>query len=610
MLLRGHLIHAESVHVGKRLMLGNEAIAQACLEAGVSVATTYPGTPSSEIGAVLEARKNETGMYFEISTNEKVALEVAAAAAVSGLRSLVFFKHVGLNVASDPFVSLGYNGVRAGMVVLTADDPSLHSSQNEQDSRYYARLALLPMFEPSTPAEAHRMVIQAYELSEKLGVPVIVRTSTRVNHARGVVNVGEPRQAKVKGSFEKDPSRFVLVPANARRERLLQLERMKLASSFSEDSPLNHVSGEGPVGVIASGVAYTYVREHLKGVKVLKIGFSHPLPERKIEQFISTLETVIVAEELSPIMELEVIRLAKAVNHQLKVIGKLSGHLPFAFEYSPDTLRGLDGVVETDLPDSKIEVGEVKLPPRPPVLCAGCPHRATFYAVRKALGKRKAVFSTDIGCYTLGLNPPMSMADYLLCMGSSVGAASGFSQSIDDKVIAYIGDSTLFHSGVPGIVNAVFNDHRFLLVILDNGTTAMTGHQPTPGTGRSNEIACKCIDIEAVVKGCGVEDVHTVDPYDIKGTIALFSQVLASDSLSVVISRRVCPLAIKKKGASRPVTYQVQREKCVGCKTCIVQFTCPALAFDGDKVRVLVEACSGCGCCAQVCPKKAIEVMA
>ena len=590
-------------------MLGNEAIAQACLEAGVSVASTYPGTPSSEIGAVLEARKQETGLYFEISTNEKVALEVAAAAAVSGLRSLVFFKHVGLNVASDPFVSLGYNGVKAGMVVLTADDPSLHSSQNEQDSRYYARLALLPIFEPSTPAEAHSMVIQAYELSEKLEVPVVVRTSTRVNHARGVVSVGEVRTAKSKGSFEKNPSRFVLVPANARRERLQQLDRMKATTAMAEESPLNFVIGEGKVGVVASGVAYTYVREHLNGVKVLKLGFSYPLPERMIERFISGLETVIVAEELSPLLEQDIIRLAKAVNPKLKVFGKLSGHLPFAFEYSPDTLRGLKGVVETDLPEKSVIVEEAKLPPRPPVLCAGCPHRATFYALRKALGKRKAVFSTDIGCYTLGVNPPMSMADYLLCMGSSVGAASGFSQSIDDKVVAFIGDSTLFHSGIPGIVNAVFNDHRFLLVVLDNGTTAMTGHQPTPGTGRSQEIACKCIDIEAVVRGCGVEDVHTVDPYDIKATTAVFSRVLESDSLSVIISRHVCPLAKRKKGSGKPLAFQVLTEKCTGCRTCIGQFTCPALALDGKKVQILAEACSGCGCCAQVCPKQAIGVI-
>ena len=312
------------------------------------------------------------------------------------------------------------------------------------------------------------------------------------------------KQATPKGSFEKNPSRFVLVPANARRERLQQLDRMKLTTAIVEESPLNFVIGEGKVGVVASGVAYTYFREHLKGVRVLKLGFSYPLPERMIEQFISGLETVIVAEELSPLLEYDVIRIAKTVNPKLKVVGKLSGHFPLAFEYSPDTLRGLKGVAGIDLPEKSVEIAEVKLPPRPPVLCAGCPHRATFYAVRKALGKRKAVFSTDIGCYTLGVNPPMSMADYLLCMGSSVGAASGFSQSIDDKVVAYIGDSTLFHSGIPGIVNAVFNDHRFLLlVVLDNGTTAMTGHQPTPGTGRSQEIACKCIDIEAVVRGCG-----------------------------------------------------------------------------------------------------------
>jgi indolepyruvate ferredoxin oxidoreductase alpha subunit len=572
------------------------------------VAATYPGTPSSEIGNNLESLSKETGMYFEYSTNEKVALEVGAAAAVSGLRSFVFFKHVGLNVASDPFVSLGYVGVRKGMVILTADDPSMHSSQNEQDSRIFARLANMPMLEPTTPAEAMEMTIAAFGISEKLEVPVLLRTSTRVNHARGIVTLGEPKKVSLEGHFEKDPMRFVPVPAVARRGRVKQLERMKLAMELSEQSPFNFESGEGSLGVIASGVAYAYAKEFLDDARFLKLGFTFPLPESRIRKFISSFDQVAVFEELTPLVEEKVIQLAKEEGCDLKVIGKLSGHLPIAFEYSPETVTALSGELKVKEIGRPVQVEPIPLPNRPPVLCAGCPHRSTFYAVKKALGGRDAVFSTDIGCYTLGINPPMNAADFLLCMGSSVGAAGGFSESTKQKVIAFIGDSTLFHSGLPGIVNAVFNDHRYLLVVLDNGTTAMTGHQPHPGTGRAHVRPTQPMDIEALLKGLGAKHVLTVDPYDLASTTTAVKDALDRDAFSVIVSKRACPLALMRKAKLEHCTYTIDQAKCVRCKTCFTKFTCPALAFDGKDVSIIPEMCIGCGCCAQVCPKKAIEV--
>ena len=578
------------------------------MEAGVAVASTYPGTPSSEIGTSLESLSKETGMYFEYSTNEKVALEVGAAAAVSGLRSFVFFKHVGLNVASDPFMSLGYSGVRKGMVILTADDPSMHSSQNEQDSRYFARLANVPMLEPTTPAEAREMTLAGYEISEKLEVPVLLRTSTRVNHARGIVPLGEPKKVHLEGHFDKDPMRFVPVPAVARKGRVRQLERMKAAEEMSEQSPFNFETGEGNVGVIASGVAYAYAKEFLDDARFLKLGFTYPLPDKKLRRFIASFDKVAIFEELTPLVEERVIQLAKEEGCELRVLGKLSGHLPMAFEYSPETALGLRGELKVKEAGEPIHIEPISLPNRPPVLCAGCPHRATFYAVKKALGGNEAVFSTDIGCYTLGINPPMNAADFLLCMGSSVGAAGGFSESTRQKVIAFIGDSTLFHSGLPGVVNAVFNDHRYLLVVLDNGTTAMTGHQPHPGTGRTHVRPTQPMDIEAMLKGLGAKHVLTVDPYDLSSTIAAVKEALDRDAFSVIVSKRACPLALMRKAKIEHPTYAIDESKCVRCKTCFTKFTCPALAFDGETVSIVPEMCIGCGCCAQVCPKKAIEV--
>ncbi len=594
----------------RELFLGNEAITRGCLEAGVKVTATYPGTPSSEIGLILEEIASDLGVYFEYSINEKVALELCGAAAASGLRSFAFMKHVGLNVASDAFMTLAYTGVRGGLVVLSADDPSAHSSQNEQDNRYYAKLALVPMLEPSTPAEAKQMTVEAFRLSEELGSPILLRTTTRVNHARGIVPLGRMVKSEVKGHFEKDPSRFVVVPAVARMNRIALLKRNERARELSEASPLNYVVGKGDIGIITSGIAFTYAREWLEEVAILKVGFSHPLPEKKIEEFLRGKKMVVVLEELEPYLEDEVLRIAKAAGIGTRILGKRSGHLPRAFEYSPDTILSLNEILPVMKEKRPVDVPSLKVPSRPPVLCAGCPHRATYYAVKRAVGKEGAIYSSDIGCYTLGVQAPLQTADFLLCMGSSVGAAGGFAEATDQHVVAFIGDSTFFHAGIPPLISAVFNNHKFLLVILDNRTTAMTGHQPNPGTGRDyGGISTPPLDLEPLIKGCGVSWVRTVDPYNMKSLNQVMKDAVGHNGLSVVIARHPCPLATRKEGKLVPKTYQVNNEKCVKCYTCVEKFSCPALSKSGAEVLIEPSLCIGCSSCAQVCPKKAIEVV-
>jgi len=595
---------------GKLLLLGNEAIARGCVEAGVSVAATYPGTPSSEIGTVLERVADDVGLFFEYSVNEKVAMEVCGAASASGLRSFAFMKHVGLNVASDPFMTLAYAGIGGGMVVLSADDPSCHSSQDEQDNRFFAKFANVPMLEPSTPREAKEMVLEAFRISEQLEVPVLLRTTTRVSHARGVVPLGPMPEARPRGRFEKDPRRFVMVPAHARSNRLRLLERSGRALKLSERSELNFVAGKGETGIMTSGVSYTYVGEFLKDVEILKLGFTNPVPEEKVRIFIEGKEKVLVVEELDPYLEDEVLRIAKSGGIDVPILGKRTGHLPQAFEFSPDTMMNLKEVLSVVNTGEPLAPKDIGLPGRPPVLCAGCPHRATYYATKIALGKEEAIFSSDVGCYSLGIQPPLETADFLLCMGSSVGAASGFTSATDQRVVGFIGDSTFFHAGIPGLINAVFNDHRYLLIILDNNTTAMTGHQPNPGTGRDfGGRRTEGIDLEKLVRGCGVEYVRTVDPYNIRETSQVIKEALHYDGLAVVISRRACPLLLRKEGALRPVPYDVDQDRCIHCYTCVRRLSCPALFKKGDEVHVDAALCIGCGCCSQVCPKHAIGVV-
>lgn len=594
---------------GKHLLLGNEAIVRGLFEAGVGFASTYPGTPSSEIGNLLEKLSADAGMYFEFSDNEKVALEVSAAAASAGVRSFVFMKHVGLNVASDPMMTLAYSGVRGGMLILTADDPSAHSSQNEQDNRYYAQLSLLPMIEPSTPMGAKAMIPEAYKISEELGLPVIFRTTTRVNHARAPVEFGQRSEPVTKGHFDRDFVRFVNIPANARvnRKRLLKLN--KDAREMSERSSLNFVEGKGSVGVITSGVSYTYVKEAMSDVSILKLGFTAPLPERKIADFIRGKERIIVVEELDPYLEDSVLRICAQYGLDVPVYGKRSGHLPRAMEYSPDTLKGVAELAAVCEFREPMPQPEIKLPARPPTLCAGCPHRGMFAATKKAVGNRDVVYCSDIGCYTLGGSPPFNEADYIICMGGGAGAAGGFAQSTDQLPIAFMGDSTFFHSGINPLINALFNNHKIVMVILDNRTTAMTGHQPNPGTGREfGGVETQPLDIESIARGVGARFVRKVNPYDIKATTEVMREAITFDGVAVVISEQACPLELKKRKLLPSRTCDVDQEECVQCFTCLRMVACPALIKKDDRVWTDPTQCIGCGMCANVCPKKAIGV--
>lgn len=594
---------------GRDLLLGNEAITRGLIEAGVRFASTYPGTPSSEIGNNLEKISQEAGMYFEFSVNEKVAFETAAAAASSGVRSIVFMKHVGLNVAADPMMTLAYSGVRGAMLILTADDPSLHSSQNEQDNRIYSKLALLPMMEPSTPAEAKDMVAEACRISEELELPLIFRTTTRVNHARGIVEFGEPAETSAKGHFDKDTARFVNIPAFAKRNRLKLLDLNRKAMALSEISPLNFTEGKGDTGIITSGVSYTYVKELIRDVQVLKLGFTNPLPEKKIADFIKGKSRIIVVEELEPFLEDQVLRICAQNNLSVPVYGKRTGHLPTEWEYSPDVIARLKDLVQMDAPPVPLKPVDMKLPGRPPTLCAGCPHRGIFAATKKAMGKREAVYCSDIGCYTLGVQSPFDMADFIICMGGGVGAAGGFAQVTDQKPVAFVGDSTFFHSGIPPLISAKFNGHKLVMVIVDNRTTAMTGHQPNPGTGRDfGGVTTEALDIESVVRGIGVDFLATVNPYDVKAATKVMKDAIDTDGVAVVISKMACPLELRKQRTLVIRETHVDQSKCIKCYTCLKTIACPALVKKGDEVHVDAVQCIGCGMCADVCPKDAIEV--
>jgi indolepyruvate ferredoxin oxidoreductase alpha subunit len=600
----------------KQLLLGNEAIVRGALEAGVAFATAYPGTPSSEVPLNFSQIRQETDLYFEYSTNEKVALEVAAGAAVSGLRTMVTMKHVGVNVAADPLMTLAYTGVTGGMVILTADDPSLFSSQNEQDNRFYARLSGLPMLEPTTPQEAKDMTIYAFDLSEQLNLPVLLRTTTRINHSRGIVTLGEMAPRRTKGNFVKDPFSYVTVPAVSRNLHVKLLKKYDQALEEANRSSFNAIIGQGKLGIVTQGVSFCYVQDALEEMKVtgafsvLKVGFSYPFPVELVEKFLARVDKVLVVEELEAIMEEAVRAAAQRIGRQIPIEGKGQGLLTRLYEYEP--VRVKRSIAQYfDLPYQKKEPVEVSdlpvLPGRPPNLCPGCPHRSTFYAVKKVAGV-EAIYPTDIGCYTLGLLPPLSMADFVICMGSSVSSAAGFSRATDKPVIAFIGDSTFFHSGITGLINAFHNNHRFTLVILDNGTTAMTGHQPHPGVdssllGRPNNQ----VSIEALVKGIGVKMVTVVHPKKVKETMEAVKKSLAFEGVSVIISQEICPLYARRVlPPSKAKTFAVNESRCKNHRDCVNLFACPAFYIEKDRVKINENLCIGCAVCAQVCPENAI----
>jgi len=547
----------------KLFLLGNEATVRGALEAGVGLASTYPGTPSSEIGDVFSKVAADAGMYFEFSTNEKVALEVAAAAAASGVRSFTFMKHVGLNVASDSLMSVAYTSVEAGMVILSADDPSMFSSQNEQDNRYYARLANIPMVEPSNPQEIKKLMKYSYELSEEFKLPVLMRTTTRVSHMRGVVKTGVLGKIKRKGFFNRDPKRFVPVPSTAMVMHKVLVEKMEKLRIVTNNSPFNRVfDRNGKVGVITSGGAFNYVMDavdenHLK-VNVLKITLSYPFPDELVLKFIEDVETVLVVEEVDPIMEKEVLSIIGKNGLKKNVHGKLDGTMPIIYEYSPNIiLETMENLFGMDLKAHEVNNNEIPVPERSPTLCPGCPHRAAYYSVKnatKALKLKNVIYPTDIGCYTLGALPPHEAMDIQLCMGASLGVGLGLRHVLPEdqakRVVSAIGDSTFIHSGLTGLAEMVYNPPPtgHVLVLLDNGTTAMTGRQEHPGTGRSlAHLPARKVNIDEVIRAMGVDHLDVVDPIvDPGGFEALLRRRLDEKALSVIISRRPCLLAAGK----------------------------------------------------------------
>lgn len=600
----------------KMLLLGNEAIARGAIEAGVAFASTYPGTPSSEISLNLFQISQESDRYFEYSTNEKVALEVTAAAANCGVRSMCMMKHVGVNVAADALMTLAYIGVKGGLVVLSADDPFMFSSQNEQDNRYYGKLAGLPVLEPSSVAEAREMVGYAFELSEALQKPVIFRTTTRINHSTAVVELGPIRPTDYRGEFIKDPFSFVCVPAVSRKLHIKLLETLEKAEALANESQYNFITGEGDWGIICNGVSYGYAADAVRElgiedrVKLLRLGFSHPMPGKLIKFFLESCKKVLIIEEGEPVMEESVKALAQEAGLTLPIKGKSPELFSRLYEFDPALVRkGIATFFEvTYTPPTIPDLDDVpEIPQRPPALCAGCPHRATFYAVKKASEGMDVIHPSDIGCYTLGFLPPLSMADFVVCMGASSGTACGFSKVTDKKVVAFVGDSTFFHSGLSGLVNAVFNNHNFTLVILDNRTTAMTGQQPNPGVDMK-ELGFSVygqVDIEAVVKAIGVSHVSVIKPYNARKSIAAIREALAFKGVSVVIAREKCVLYAKalKQLVGKPFYVS---DKCKNHRNCINELACPAFYIEEDQVKINPALCVGCTLCAQICPEHAI----
>jgi indolepyruvate ferredoxin oxidoreductase alpha subunit len=613
---------------GKTVMLlGNEAITRGALEAGIDVATTYPGTPSSEIADTfsyiakyLKSEKRKIPYYFEYSTNEKVALEVAAAASFCELRSLTCMKHVGLNVASDPFMTYLYVGCKGGHIIVSADDPSCHSSQNEQDNRYFAMFGNAPMLEPSTPEEAKEMTRIGFDISEELQLPILLRTTTRLNHARGPVILKKPKKPKGKGYFKKDPT-LIPVPAVTRTKHKILLKKMEKAATISDESLFNEIIQIGKksrMGIVTSGVSFNYVMEAVEdldlNVTILKLGMSHPLPPSLCKKMIEDYDELIIVEELEPLLENQFKNLAFDLGSNVKLYGKSTGHFSRLYEYDPYTVTStLAKIFKKINPLPKnLFTSKLTLPRRPPALCPGCPHRATYYAVKKAAPK-DTVYPTDIGCYTLGMEPPLYMADLLLCMGSNAGIACGFAVSTEQKIISFMGDSTFFHSGIPPVIDAAHHNYDVVITVLDNRTTAMTGHQPHPGNdfdGMGNPA--RRVVVEEVVKGCGIDHIEVVNPNVIRRTIEAFKRALEYKGPSVVVSKSPCIILenrYKRRQGKKIPVFMIDMEKCSGCGICIDTFGCPAFFYDENKsVHIDPQQCNGCGNCIQICPSKAIKL--
>ncbi len=605
---------------GVALLLGNEAIARGALEAGIGVAAAYPGTPSSEVIGSLEEVARDVGIYVEWSTNEKVAFELCWAAALSGVRAITAMKHVGLNVAADALMSSAYTGVEEGFVVVSADDPSMWSSQNEQDNRLYGLISYVPVFEPESPGEAKELTKSLFEFSSRMKHPVILRSTTRLSHIRGPVELGPIPKPKATGSFKPGP-RHVLVPGNARAQRLELLKKMEVMKRELARFPFNKVYGDGRTLVVAPGISHAYVSEAISKlgledrVRVLKLVSVHPVPEDLLLKAVDGVERVVVVEELEPFVELQVRSLLNREGVRASVVAREPDERAYEM-----TLERAEAILRRAFDMPPVSRGtdtggsQLAIPPRPPVFCPGCPYRPLFFELRRTLNREriKAVLSGDIGCYTLAYFPPYRLQDTCVEMGGSIGLANGFSRVLGDSVVvSTIGDSTFYHTGVPALINAVYNEHPQVVLILDNMTTAMTGHQPNPST----RVDGRYVPIENVVRGIGVEFISVVDPYDIARVREEFLRALEHSKTrrkpAVLIFRRKCALeALRdmREAGEEVVPYVVDLAKCIGCGICYNFFACPAIsARDDRKAEVDPELCVGCGACVPVCPVGAFQ---
>ena len=573
----------------KQLMLGNEAVARGLYEAGCSFVSSYPGTPSTEI---TEAIAKYPEVYAEWAPNEKVAMEAAFGASLAGRRSFCGMKHVGLNVAADPLFTISYTGVNAGMVIGVADDAGMHSSQNEQDSRHYARSAKIPMLEPSDSAEALELTKLAYELSEKFDTPFLVKMCTRVSHSQSVVELGERKE--IVGEYKKDIAKYVMMPGNAKKRHPVVEARTRALVEYAETAPINRIEAgsDNSMGIITSSTSYQYVKEVVGDTyPVMKLGMIWPLPEQKIRDFAASVGKLVIVEELDSFIE------SHCKDLGIECVGKEM------FSCIDELSQNKVAAQLAAAPVSGIKLEEA-IPPRPPVMCAGCPHRGLFYTLKK----NKLTVLGDIGCYTLGAVAPLAAVDSVICMGASVSGIHGFCKSqqgaADNKTVAVIGDSTFMHSGITGLVNMAYNESNSTVIIVDNSITGMTGHQQNPTTGFNLKgDPCAKIDLETLCRAVGIKRVQVVDPYNLSQCDAVIKEELAANEPSVIISRRPCALL---KYVKHKAPLAVESEKCVGCKACM-KIGCPAISIVDGKAKVDATQCVGCGVCEQLCKFGALK---
>lgn len=593
-------------------LMGNAAIAMGAIAAGLNVVSGYPGTPSTE---VLEttAKHNDGSIYVEWSTNEKAAMELAAGAAYCGARTMVTMKQVGLNVASDPLMSLAYIGVKGGMVILVADDPGPISSQTEQDTRRFAAFSKLPCFDPSGVQEAYDMIQEAFAYSERYHTPVLFRPTTRVCHGYASITLKDAAEYQVNSpeGFVKDSSKWVIFPKLSYQNHVRMEKRNTELQSVFSDYPRNRIYPETDTacqkGIATHGISFSYTMEALHGKaapRLLKVATPFPFPEQLAVEFLQGLDEVLCLEELDPVIEQELVYLCGKYHLPTRIRGKLTEDVALAGENSCDSVAAdLAAFLGWQPPEQNTADQPPELPVRPPVLCAGCPHRASFFAVKEAMKGKKSVFCGDIGCYTLGNAMPLDMVDTCLCMGAGVNMTQGIGKiEPDTTCFAFVGDSTFFASAITGMVNAVYNQAHMTLVVLDNSTTAMTGHQPHPGTGKTmmGQVVDK-VSIEDTLHGIGVKTVETVNPLHLQEAIDCVKRVAVQDGVKAIIFKSPCAVLIK---SGKPA--QIEESKCIQCKKCIRTLGCPAIMLQDGKVQIEQALCTGCGLCAQVCPTAAI----